>query len=187
MQATRDKFLAAHQASSGGPLLVLRPQLPLLPLSIQRFDEPLLPFGKALIASTGDIVTGYIFDFAAYLSIGAAGAIALERTIGYVLASSAACAIVHGPFISDDYALAMGKTAFCADAVTVLDSTVTTAFHAQAILTLPVSHSGLPEQLAIPGTGLAIPVLGDAVVYQSRDDDFADVVRRAILESRSWQ
>lgn len=185
MQATRDKFLAANQASGGGPLLVLRPQLPLLPLSIQRYDEPLLPFGKVLIASTRDIVTGYIFDFAAYLSIGAAGAIALERTIGYVLASSAACAIVHGPFISDDYALAMGKTAFCADAVTVLDYTLTNAFHAQAIVTLPVSHSGLPEQLAIPGTDLAVPVLGDAVVYQSRDDDFADVVRRTVLESRS--
>lgn len=186
MQATRDKFLTAHQASGGGPLLALRPRLPLLPLSIQRFDEPLLPFGKALVTSTCDIVTGYIFDFAAYLSIGAAGAIALERTIGYVLASSAACAIVHGPFVSDEYALAMGKTAFCADAVTVLDGAVMDGFHAQSILTLPVSPSGLPDRLAIPGTHLDIPVLGDAVVYQSREDEFADVVRRTILESKPW-
>lgn len=175
------KLVAAYQRSGAGPLLYIRPQQQLLPIPIQRFDEPLLPFGKALIAATDDIVTGYIFDFPAYLIYGAAGAIALERTIGYVRASGQTCAIVHGTFATDAYAAGMGASGFAADGVTVIDQTSTAAYHANGIFTLPVSSASLPEAFHLPGIPAPISVAGDAIAYTSREDDFAEAVRAAIL------
>lgn len=175
------KLLTAYQRSGAGPLLHIRPQYPLLPIPIQRFDEPLLPFSKALIAATDDIVSGYIFDFPAYLTSGAAGAIALERAIGYVRASGRACAIVHGAFATDAYAPAMSAGGFSADGVTVIDRAPTAAYHTSRIFTLPVSSADLPEAFHLPGLVQPVFVLGDTVVYTSRDDDFAESVRAAVL------
>jgi orotidine-5'-phosphate decarboxylase len=49
-----------------------------------KWDEPILPFNKAIIDATADLVCAYKPNLGFYLQWGAAGVIALERTIAYV-------------------------------------------------------------------------------------------------------
>ena len=107
------------EARSRSPLVIgLAPVLSRLPYPIQRYDEPLLPFGKAVIDATADLVCGYVFHLSAYLALGAAGAVAMERTIAY--APGSVLKILHGPFASPDYAPAAFENAFIVDAVTLI-------------------------------------------------------------------
>ena len=81
--------------------LLLNPRLEHLPMSIARFDDPFLPYSKAIVGISQDLVVAYVFDFAAYLSLGAAGAVALERSIRF---AGDSVTILHAPFASDGYA-----------------------------------------------------------------------------------
>src|SRR5690606_27503216 len=78
------KLRNAVQSRSSTTLVLLSPAFEKMPLPMQRYDEPFLPFGKAIIDATHDLVAGYVFDLEAYLIPGAAGMIALERTISYL-------------------------------------------------------------------------------------------------------
>jgi orotidine-5'-phosphate decarboxylase len=49
------------------------------PLPVQMYDEPMLPFARAIIEATQDLVCAYQFNLAYYLAEGAAGMVALER------------------------------------------------------------------------------------------------------------
>jgi orotidine-5'-phosphate decarboxylase len=49
-----------------------------------KWDEPILPFNKAIIDQTIDLVCAYKPNLGFYLQWGAAGVIALERTIAYI-------------------------------------------------------------------------------------------------------
>ena len=49
-----------------------------------KWDEPILPFNKAIIDATVDLVCAYKPNLGFYLQWGAAGVIALERTIAYI-------------------------------------------------------------------------------------------------------
>ena len=49
-----------------------------------KWDEPILPFNKAIIDATADLVCAYKPNLGFYLQWGAAGIIALERTIAYI-------------------------------------------------------------------------------------------------------
>ena len=102
-------------------LLFINPRMDQLPLPITRFDEPFFPFGKAIIAATHDLVCGYIFDLASYLALGAAGAVALERTLGYVDKQS--LKILHGPFSGAGYTAMADAIAFALDGLTLTHST----------------------------------------------------------------
>ncbi len=113
----RDKLIAAQSRSGATLAIGLAPSLESLPPEVRPYDEPLLPFGKKIISETSDTVCAYVFHLAAYLAFGAAGAIALERTIAYVPAP--VVTILHGPFASADYVGAVSKTAFAVDAVTL--------------------------------------------------------------------
>jgi orotidine-5'-phosphate decarboxylase len=62
----------------------LDPQPELMPLPAMRWDEPVLPFNKAIIDATVDLVCAYKPNLGFYLQWGAAGIIALERTIAYM-------------------------------------------------------------------------------------------------------
>jgi hypothetical protein len=73
--------------------LFLAPRLSIMPLPIQRYDDPFFPFGWAIIDAPRDLVCMYMFDLGSYLMPGAASAIALERTIAYV--ASDAWTILH--------------------------------------------------------------------------------------------
>ena len=67
-----DRLAAAQRTNRSTLALVMAPRLLQIPLPMQRFDDPFLPFGKAIIAATRDVVCAYIFDLAAYLAVGAA-------------------------------------------------------------------------------------------------------------------
>jgi orotidine-5'-phosphate decarboxylase len=62
----------------------LDPQPERLPLPAMKWDEPILPFNKAIIDATLDLVCAYKPNLGFYLQWGAAGIIALERTIAYI-------------------------------------------------------------------------------------------------------
>lgn len=55
-----------------------------LRVDVLKWDEPILPFNKAVIDATADLVCAYKPNLGFYLQWGAAGVIALERTIAYV-------------------------------------------------------------------------------------------------------
>ncbi|MGH2538251.1 MAG: orotidine-5'-phosphate decarboxylase, partial [Candidatus Promineifilaceae bacterium] len=77
--------LTAAQARNNSWLCVgLDPQPERLPLPAARWDEPILPFNKAIIDATADLVCAYKPNLGFYLQWGAAGVIALERTIAYI-------------------------------------------------------------------------------------------------------
>src|SRR5579859_391761 len=113
------ELLAAAQQRNNSTLAIgLAPALNRLPEESQRWDEPFLPFGKAVIDTTHDLVCAYVFHLGAYLALGAAGAVALERTMAYV--PSGIVKILHGPFASDEYVTAAFEDGFGANAVTLL-------------------------------------------------------------------
>src|SRR5258707_9750631 len=108
---------AAQQRNNSTLAIGLAPALKRLPYESQRWDDPFLPFGKAIIDTTSDLVCAYVFHLGAYLALGAAGAVALERTIAYV--PTGIVKILHGPFASNDYVTAAFEDGFGANAVTV--------------------------------------------------------------------
>jgi orotidine-5'-phosphate decarboxylase len=55
-----------------------------LRVDVMKWDEPVLPFNKAIIDATADLVCAYKPNLGFYLQWGAAGIIALERTIAYI-------------------------------------------------------------------------------------------------------
>src|SRR5699024_7491278 len=69
------------QQGRGKLALYISPRLDRMPPEFQRHDDPFLPYMRSIYAATANLICVYIFDFAAYLAIGAAGVIALERSI----------------------------------------------------------------------------------------------------------
>jgi hypothetical protein len=114
------KLAAIQQQRRSDLGLLMSPRLDRLPLSIQRYDDPFFPFGKAIVNTTRDLVCSYMFDFAAYVVLGAAGFIALERTIDYI--GSDTVTILHGGFALLSFAQITDENALGVDAVTLADN-----------------------------------------------------------------
>lgn len=77
--------LRAAQAQNNSWLCVgLDPDPTHLRVDVTKWDEPVLPFTKAIINATADLVCAYKPNLGFFLQWGAAGIIALERTIAYV-------------------------------------------------------------------------------------------------------
>jgi orotidine-5'-phosphate decarboxylase len=91
------------------------------PLEIAYYDEPMLPFARAIIEATSDLVCAYKPNLGFYLAEGAAGIVALERIVRLIPP--------HIPIILDGKFGDIGNTAeayargafeqFKADAVTL--------------------------------------------------------------------
>jgi len=79
-----ERLLAAQQRNRSWLCIGLDPQPDRLPAPAQKWDEPLLPFNKAIVDATADLVCAYKPNLGFYLQWGAAGVIALERTIMYI-------------------------------------------------------------------------------------------------------
>lgn len=102
----------------GKDAIFLQPTLTGLPLPLQRYDEPFLPYSRDIIQATKHQVNIYIFDLASYFRTGAAGIVALERAIAYV--RNEAVTILHGPFVGTQYECLGGDASLQVDALTVL-------------------------------------------------------------------
>ncbi len=62
----------------------LDPDPSILRVDVLKWDEPILPFNKAIIDATLDLVCAYKPNLGFYLQWGAAGIVALERTLAYI-------------------------------------------------------------------------------------------------------
>lgn len=195
------KLQSAQDARDSDMLLFLNPRLDKLPLPITRYDDPFLPFGKAIVSATQDIVCGYVFDLASYLAMGAATAIALERTIRFVDNNSVT--ILHGPFSGFGYSAMADVTGFGADAITVTGQTELDYYlHNPPYAAFMIRHAAT-DMAATPEQGgffypdetiftlranadsiLQVHLTNDAILFAGRADDFAQQVRAAIKEMR---
>ena len=79
-----EKLKNAQEKNQSWLCIGLDPSPDHLPLPALRLDEPVLPFNKAIIDATADLVCAYKPNLGFYLQWGAAGVIALERTIAYI-------------------------------------------------------------------------------------------------------
>ena len=184
--------------------LLMRPRLQQLPLPMQKYDDPFLPFGKAVIAETRGLVCAYVFDVAAYLALGAAGAVALERTIAYARATHDTLTILHGPFASPDYVEAAGEGGFAVDALTVVDEALLEPYTSAGFGAFVVRSGEAPVIIPLPGDAgsywpdaelftllspadhsLQIRLAGERALYAGRGDDFAERARQALEAKRA--
>jgi orotidine-5'-phosphate decarboxylase len=79
------KLHAAQTANDSWLCIGLDPQPGRLPLeAVSRWDEPVLPFNRRIIEATVDLVCAYKPNLGFYLQWGAAGVVALERTIAAI-------------------------------------------------------------------------------------------------------
>lgn len=78
------KLRAAQDRNDSWLCIGLDPDPARLPLPTMQWDEPVLPFNKAIVDATVDLVCAYKPNLGFYLQWGAAGVIALERTIAYI-------------------------------------------------------------------------------------------------------
>lgn len=178
-------------AAKGSDLVLwLRPTLREMPLPIQKFDDPFLPFSRAVINATHAVVCAYLFDLAAYMALGAAGTVALERSIAHAAAQRDVLTILHGPFYGPDYATASANLAFNADAVTILRPEDAPAYHAlgvQPLLFGPAPAGTLsaisrfdPDQSRVTvaranGAGeISLRVIAEDTLGRGYDDDFPE-------------
>lgn len=80
-----EKLKNAQEKNSSWLCIGLDPQPDKLPIqATHQWDEPVLPFNKAIIDATADIACAFKPNLGFYLQWGAAGMIALERTIQYI-------------------------------------------------------------------------------------------------------
>src|SRR5258707_5667660 len=80
----RELVKAAQERNRSTLAIGLAPAPNKLPYEIQRYDDPFLPYSKAVIDATADLACAYVFHLGAYLALGAAGAVALEKTISFI-------------------------------------------------------------------------------------------------------
>ncbi|MFW5709300.1 MAG: hypothetical protein ACOCX5_03665 [Chloroflexota bacterium] len=204
------KLLRIRQQVDSEMILLLSPVVTRMPLPIRRYDDPFLPFGKAIIQATHDLVCGYCFDVPAYLAIGAAGAIALERTLSYVAGER--LTILHGPFAGPAFARLTDENAFDSDAVTLIDAANLSAYLYRPDRSAFVSVTGTPEAAYVDalcrqggifwaraaegdghlsygrfvtmtptGTLVTLWLAGEEVLYAASGDDFTEHVRNALM------
>jgi orotidine-5'-phosphate decarboxylase len=80
-----EKLKAVQEQNNSWLCIGLDPDPDKLPLeAVWKWDEPVLPFNKAIIEATADLVCAYKPNLGFYFQWGAAGIIALERTIAYI-------------------------------------------------------------------------------------------------------
>lgn len=179
-------------------VLRLSPRILTMPLPMKQHDDPFFPFGRAIITATRDLAVGYMFDLWDYLALGAAGAIALERTIHF--AGAEVITLLNGLFSGAGYAALWDETAFNVDAVTLAAMNDLPGYRQradrQAFLLHQDAHTTDPTGVALfrPDDGiLTVPednnhritlrVIGDEAVYAGHGEDFAQVARQ-VLEQK---
>lgn len=130
IQTAVDKLQAIYDGHKAHWMVYVSPSVDKLPLAIQRHDDPFLPYIRAIQAAIGDLICGYVFDFGAYLALGGAGAVALERSINHVRETH--FVIVDAALASARYANFWDDTAYRCDGVTIADARVMDAYRTRA-------------------------------------------------------
>src|SRR5690606_41861765 len=84
MTAYLEKLREAQERNNSWLCVGLDPDPARLPLPAMQWDDPVLPFNKRIIEATADLVCAYKPNMGFYMLWGAAGLVALERTIAYI-------------------------------------------------------------------------------------------------------
>jgi len=79
-----DKLQSVQEKNNSWLCVGLDPDPVRLRVDVFKWDDPVLPFNKAIIDATADLVCAYKPNMGFYMQWGAAGMIALERTIAYI-------------------------------------------------------------------------------------------------------
>ena len=79
-----EKLKTVQEKNNSWLCIGLDPALERLRVDFRKWDEPILPYNRAIIDATADLVCAYKPNLGFYLQWGAAGVIALERTIAYI-------------------------------------------------------------------------------------------------------
>lgn len=168
--------------------LVLAPRVIEMPLALARYDDPFLPYCKAVISATRGHACAYVFDMGAFLALGGAGAVALERAIAYARAGGEALAVLHGPFASGSFAPAAADAAFAVDAVTLAPGVDGALFEQLGLGVYRIGDAAaagegayLADELRGPLPGMSIPLVPEEEVRAARREDFEAVILAALL------
>lgn len=79
-----EKLKQVQEQNNSWLCIGLDPLMERLRVDFRKWDEPILPYNRAIIDATADLVCAYKPNLGFYLQWGAAGVIALERTIAYI-------------------------------------------------------------------------------------------------------
>lgn len=173
--------------------LFLNPRLENLPLSIARFDDPFFPYGKEIIRMSQDLVVTYVFDLASYLALGAAGAVALERTIRF---AGDSLTILHAPFAHEGYSVMADITGFGVDAITVTSSSLLKPYLEKApFAAFSTETDDIPAEgglflerelsyLDAVGQAQSLRLTDDKLLFASKREDYLDVLRQGLETMR---
>ncbi|MFP4321581.1 MAG: hypothetical protein ACLFTK_03935 [Anaerolineales bacterium] len=184
-----EKWHAAQSENNSRLALGIAPHLADLPAPIARHDDPFLPFARAIIEATADMVALYVFDLASFLALGAAGARALERSIPLVPAPIPT--VLDGPFWTAGYARAAYADAFAVDAVTLatndtravnayVKSSANAAFVHRMTGTPPSGHNiGLYDDSSFYFDATRLLWVTEDIIYASALDSFQADIRAA--------
>lgn len=188
-----EKIETAQSETEGNIALFFNPRIALLPLAATYFDDPFLPFGKAIINATKDLVCAYVFDLASYLSIGAAGAVALERTIHYVPDNRVT--ILHGAFSSDVFSAMADTTGFGVDAITITDESYLRTYLENPPYAAFITRHGAIQSSQLPDEGgiywldhdrlmlnsqTSLKLTDNAILFAGRYNDYAEKTRETL-------
>lgn len=186
-----EKLTQAHRGTNVA--LLLRPLMSEMPAPMHYRDDPFFPFSKAIISATQELVSTYVFDFAAYMVHGAAGAVALERSIAFVDANTVK--ILHGAFVGAGYVEMVYENAFGADAATIARAsdysafTVHPSYGAFVIRWGDIARSDYPaywleQDVFTLLDETRIRLAGESVLYAGYQDDYAEQCRAALKAMR---
>jgi len=190
MNQILQKLVKAQTATKSDWALYISPEVDKLPFEIQRFDDPYLPYMRAIYTATRDLVCTYVLDFGAYLRLGAAGAVALERSIDLI--GDTHVVILDAALASIRYAGLWEETAYGCDAVTIADAGVLWAYQGREDRAAFLLSSGAVDSRITPvywtvqrmfGLGTQrVRVLPEDVLFKARSLDFEETLRTMVLE-----
>lgn len=190
-----EKLSRLREERQSNIALFLNPRLENLPISISRFDDPFLPYSKALIDMSKDLLVAYVFDLAAYLSLGAAGAVALERSIRY---AGDSVTILHAPFAHEGYSAMADITGLGVDAITVTKvSLLQTYLEKAPFAAFATEATEIPQlggyfaaekhemaYLDAAGQAQVLRLTDDSLLFASKREDYLEIVRKGLEAMR---
>lgn len=178
-----EKLANAQNAASAYGLYI-SPKVEFLPPEIARYDDPFLPYMRAIFAATRDFVCAYVFDFPAYITMGGAGTVALERSIS--IARDTHVTVIDGRFSTGAYAAIWDDTAFAVDAVTVAEGVSLDDYQLRDDrLAFVVGQDNgkahfSPENGLFRAEGVTLPLLPLDTLYKARSLEFRASLREAV-------
>lgn len=187
MKAFVEKVQTIQAETGGNWLLYVSPEIEKLPLDIQRYDDPFLPYLRAIHRAAADVICGYVFDLGAYLRMGAAGAVALERSIDLV--GETHLTMLDSAFGSDRYVTLWEETAFGCDALTITDVRLLAAYSGRADRCAFVmgGGDGLPAYDSAKGIfrvdGLTLRILREDTLFRARSLTFEETLREILAQA----